>query len=393
MTLAPSDVTIGVVTALTAEALAIEAAMDNCTATEAAKDTNHYRVGTMPSKDPETPHGVALVCQVRDGTRNAASVCTDLLRSFAGVRCVIMTGIAGGMPALSDPSRDIRLGDIVSANEGVVDYGHVRSTSEGSTIRRHLDGLSYMLVDADQELKRDERDARPWEATLSRLAQGPFARPEPSTDPLYVQGADGASDQNGPRYPQVHRGLIGSADHLVRDPKLRDSLAEQHGLLAVEMEVAGIAVAATRRGAQWYVVRGISDYCDDDKNDAWHNYASLAAAAYVRALLAQCQPLGAPRNGPPPMRGIGVIVDTLLEVEQFRSMSERHTFLELLPHALRTSIREHERPRTHVVEIVRSCMRFPGGRDAFLAALRPMLPATSVDRQRVEQAIDQYWPE
>jgi len=33
------------------------------------------------------------------------------------------------------------------------------------------------------------------------------------------------------------------------------------------------------------VVRGICDYCDDNKNDLWQGYAAVVAAAYTRALL------------------------------------------------------------------------------------------------------------
>jgi len=49
------------------------------------------------------------------------------------------------------------------------------------------------------------------------------------------------------------------------------------------------------------VVRGVVDYCEDaGKNDTWHHYSSLAAAAYVRALLEQCVPLGPAKAAAPP---------------------------------------------------------------------------------------------
>ena len=50
------------------------------------------------------------------------------------------------------------------------------------------------------------------------------------------------------------------------------------------------ASAATLHGLGWYVVRGIADYCDPTKNDTWHPYAALAAAAYARALLSEVRP-------------------------------------------------------------------------------------------------------
>jgi len=40
------------------------------------------------------------------------------------------------------------------------------------------------------------------------------------------------------------------------------------------------------------MVRGISDYADRGFGTPWRKYASLAAAAYTRALLGACPPIG-----------------------------------------------------------------------------------------------------
>ncbi|KAF4919355.1 hypothetical protein CGCF245_v015741 [Colletotrichum fructicola] len=77
----------------------------------------------------------------------------------------------------------------------------------------------------------------------------------------------------------VHRGNIASGELVVKDARLRDRLAQQHGLLCFEMEAAG-AIA----DFPCLVVRGISDYCDSHKNDMWHGYAAAVAAAYARQL-------------------------------------------------------------------------------------------------------------
>ena len=39
-----------------------------------------------------------------------------------------------------------------------------------------------------------------------------------------------------------------------------------------------------RRG-RYFIVRGICDDCDKNKNDVWQPYAAVVAAAYTRALL------------------------------------------------------------------------------------------------------------
>lgn len=39
-------------------------------------------------------------------------------------------------------------------------------------------------------------------------------------------------------------------------------------------------------------IRGISDYADSHKNDDWHPYAAVVAAAYAKELLDVIQPSG-----------------------------------------------------------------------------------------------------
>ena len=67
---------------------------------------------------------------------------------------------------------------------------------------------------------------------------------------------------------------------------LRDELRDRFGVKAIEMEGAGVADASWEPKAGYLVVRGVCDYCDPNKNDLWHPYAAIVAAAYTRALLA-----------------------------------------------------------------------------------------------------------
>jgi nucleoside phosphorylase len=84
----------------------------------------------------------------------------------------------------------------------------------------------------------------------------------------------------------VFHGIIGSWNTLLRDHVLRDRLASQHNLRAIEMEGAGTAEAVWQFGKSYLIVRGICDYGDDrTKGDRWHGYAAAAAAAYAKSLL------------------------------------------------------------------------------------------------------------
>jgi nucleoside phosphorylase len=78
----------------------------------------------------------------------------------------------------------------------------------------------------------------------------------------------------------IHYGLIASGDQVIKDSEIRDSLAQQHGILCFEMEAAGLMDELPT-----LVIRGICDYCDSHKNKRWQGYAALAAAAYAKVFL------------------------------------------------------------------------------------------------------------
>lgn len=295
-------VRVGIVSALPVESAAIRVLVDDLRPVPAKpNDRNQYQEGSLPSVMPSRRHGVVLVLLPQDGTGNASSVCADLFRSYPELECVVMCGIAGGIPSPNEPGRHVRLGDIVVAEE-IVGYGHIRRVNGTDVLRRALSAPSSDLVRAANELRTNELayGVQPWRYSLDgedhRLKR--FARPDSETDKLYVGGAliahpDLSLTGHEPGWPKVHYGRIGSADVLMRDELRRDELASTHRIIAVEMEASGVASAAAERNRAWFVVRGIVDYCENTgKNDAWHPYASLAAAAYVRALLGACLPFG-----------------------------------------------------------------------------------------------------
>lgn len=80
--------------------------------------------------------------------------------------------------------------------------------------------------------------------------------------------------------PVVHNGLIASGNSLMRSPWRRDKLRDDWNVACFEMEAAGLM-----NDFPCIVIRGISDYCDSHKNDIWHPYAAVTAAAYAKDLL------------------------------------------------------------------------------------------------------------
>jgi nucleoside phosphorylase len=80
---------------------------------------------------------------------------------------------------------------------------------------------------------------------------------------------------------------------VVKDALVRDRLGQQFGALCVEMEAAGLM-----NHFPCLVIRGICDYADTHKNDAWHPYAAMTAAAYAKEVLYYVNPAQASHEKP-----------------------------------------------------------------------------------------------
>lgn len=402
-----SDIHIGIITALPTEYAALATFLDAVSDLPEKQDPHYYRSGLLPSKDPARPHHVVVALQTRDGTRGAASTCTDMARSFPGLRVFIMCGIAGGIPAPGDPKRDVCLGDVVVATGGIVDFGHVRRVDGVDSLRRPAPGISAALLRADRELQVMALGGEePWRAHLEAASADNerYRRPPAEADPLYRErsavragehGANAMTPRDPVQRPRIWRGVLGSSDILLRDVAFRDRLAVEHNVIAVEMEGAGIAAAAESHDRHWFEVRGVSDYCDNrTKNDIWHDYAALAAAAYIRGLLAVCPPFGGGATSrATSVNGLQAIVDTLLALPVMADDYQRRAILAQLPGAIRVAVPDSVTARLHVVGLVTTCERIPGGREALLDALGLALGTSAADYLHVEAVIRQNWPD
>ncbi|BCB76330.1 hypothetical protein GCM10022251_24680 [Phytohabitans flavus] len=304
----PRQPVIGLVTALPEEFAAMASLIDDEEECSVAGDPAEYVQGTVPSAHAERPHPVVLTLLTETGTNWAATAVANMLRSFESVDQVLMVGIAAGVPAPGEPHRHVRLGDVVVATWGIVDYDHVVDRPGAVTLRQGFPQPSALLAHRAKGLLAGElQGRRPWEDELTRvLAALPgFARPEAVTDRLYAHDGPDAREvwhpdptASGHRdgAPKVHEGRIGSANRSMRNTERRDELAREYDLRAIEMEGSGIGSSAFAGGRDWLVVRGISDYGDRRLGRLWRPYASAVAAAYTRALLRRCPPIS-PHGG------------------------------------------------------------------------------------------------
>ena len=286
----------GILTALPEEFAAMRSFIDDPRRANVEGDRADYLIGTMPSADPRLPHAVALTMLGETGNDAAASACTNLLRSYPSVHCLLMAGIAAGVPDPGQPERHVRLGDIVVGWD-IAEYDSVREHDDGPVSRRAFPPPSSLLQRRARLLEADEMAGdRPWEDLLTAQIRifPRFARPPESADVLYpsdgcdcpLQHPDPALTGHRAGQPKVHTGRIASGDRSLRSARKRDEIAACHDVLAIEMEGKGIGNTGFYEGVEWFTVRGISDYGDRHVTPAWRCYASMAAAAYVRALLA-----------------------------------------------------------------------------------------------------------
>src|SRR5262249_52485857 len=135
--------------------------------TSVPPDFARYVRGTLPSRDAGRSHQVVLTQTGDTGTNAAADAATNLSRSFPTVDCLLMVGIAAGVPDLRVPERHVRLGDVVVATLGIVDYAHVVVRDGRVELRRTFPRPWQLLRRVAATLQADELcGERPWERWL-----------------------------------------------------------------------------------------------------------------------------------------------------------------------------------------------------------------------------------
>ena len=291
---------IAVITALPKEAAAFNAMVDDvCTVTRAtAGRVRVYDVATSPALGGQ--HVIIHTCLGDMGNNVAATRAAVVLQQFPHIRYVIMLGIAGGIPYPTKSEEHVRLGDVVVSDRyGVVQYDFVKWERNEIRVRSRPNPPAAQLLEAVTRVRTEEaKGVRPWVKELaSREAPTGYERPSVTTDILFDSEdpnkiiSHPSDPQRDPDYPRVFYGAIASSNALLKNPLVRDKLRDTYGVKAVEMETSGIADATWDSDSGYLAIRGICDYCNEAKSDAWQNYASLMAAAYLRALLRHLPPL------------------------------------------------------------------------------------------------------
>jgi nucleoside phosphorylase len=302
------DYKVGWITALPIEAAAAKAMLDTVHSRLSTPDhdSNIYTFGHTNSGD-EVTHGGhnVVIASGRPGTTTAATVANNMRRTFPWLRIGLMVGIAGGVWHLDT---DVRLGDIVvgvhpKGEAGIVQYDYGKQIQDGAFVKTgSMNKAPAILLNAVAAVQADhlglDASEMAYVAHLERTKAKRFSK-RPAQDRLfnttYVHRTGPCDDcdkrelrdrpvREHATIPQVHYGPIASGNRVIRDAGFAEAVREKYSNLCFEMEAAGLDNFPS------LTIRGISDYCDTHKNDEWHQYAAVAAAAYAKELLSVIPP-------------------------------------------------------------------------------------------------------
>lgn len=302
---AAADYNVGWMCAITTEFVAAQALIDEEYQTPSHPvDENAYFCGRIGQ------HNVVIACLPigRYGISSAAVLATHMTRSFPNLTIKLMVGIGGGAPSSKN---DIRLGDVVVSkpvgqtggvihhqfgkiiqNQPFTNTGRLNSptptllNAAGHLYGRHRTHGHRINETVDVMLAKYPRLIKDFaKPQIDTLYQSTFLHPAKSSDDCRQTCDARYAIRRAPRpeyrdQPVIHYGLIASSDTLLKDALVRDQLAEREGVMCIEMEAAGLMDTF-----QCLVIRGICDYADTHKNDAWQGYAAAVAAAYAKELL------------------------------------------------------------------------------------------------------------
>lgn len=181
---------------------------------------------------------------------------------------MLLVGICGG---IIDATEDFQLGDVVVSD-------HVIYYEPGKT---KADGFEYRQIEFSER-------APDGTYRESKLLKAAIEHDERGWDAKGLIGVQWPGD-NPPRYrPRLKVGSICSGEKVIANSARAAELKELHPrVISIEMEAAGIAYACEAANTGFLVIKSVSDYANEEKNDRYREYAAATAAAFLYSLLAE----------------------------------------------------------------------------------------------------------
>ncbi|KAL2849960.1 hypothetical protein BJX68DRAFT_275805 [Aspergillus pseudodeflectus] len=279
-------------------------------------------------------HAVVVVTLPRMGKSHAASAASTLKVSFKNIKLALLVGICGAVPFKADRT-EIILGDVI-ISEMLVEFDFGREHEDGFERRRDtmfeaprppeevagllnqlrtpfiLNQLQNGLAQHLEGLMRSPQIRTTYPVlSQDKLYESSYIHKHQfdcygcsAQDALCKAAQDASCEQLGcdrnrlvprSRLPmasaserpthRVHFGSIGTADTVMRSAKRRDALARKEGIIAFEMEGAGVWTKFN-----CLIIKGVCDYADSHKNKDWQGYAAAVAASAAKEVLANYAP-------------------------------------------------------------------------------------------------------
>ncbi|XP_065202307.1 uncharacterized protein LOC135832761 isoform X2 [Planococcus citri] len=310
--------TIAIITAQYCEKVAVDALIEN-------KET-YVRYTTVGESNVYTLGNIGIhrvVCtklptvgHTREAMIAAGNTTTRLLGTFQKVDYVLLVGVGGGVPHYTDYKKHVRLGDVVISHavDGKMQvYTYCENakhdpesgTYEFETKDYHPTNL--VLQEIASKLKSETENSpsiAPWlkyieqgKKSLKKENNQDFSRPSVESDKLYMCIGEKAiievahpvptdGDNKFEGIPRIHTGPIAAGRVVARDEQLRQAFALHSSALAFDSEFDSVIESVIGSCRESFaIVRGIADYRDGTKRSEWQPFASMSAAAVVKAII------------------------------------------------------------------------------------------------------------
>ncbi|KAF9878907.1 nacht and ankyrin domain protein [Colletotrichum karsti] len=291
----------------------------------------------------------SLLVSCEPGKVNAATVTGSIQVTYTGIKLAVVAGICGGVPRIGT-DQELRLGDVV-ISKSIFQYDYGRKNPDkfrpkediedvlpmpGRQIRSFLSNLQQRDANLALQLETNRILQVVQRQEVEKYDIPKYGRPDEEDDYLYEadyvhrhrdsrqcdckesgaceEARDASCDELGcedshrvprPRKRQklqdgnsssldvspqvrVRFGRFGSGDTVMKSGRDRDTIASQHGLMAFEMEGAGVR----SHNHDSIIVKAVCDYADSHKNKSWQNFSAAVAASATKAVLESfsCEP-------------------------------------------------------------------------------------------------------
>lgn len=290
-------------------------------------DPNTYTLGQLGG------HDVVVVWMPSEGNSLSSGATASLTSSFPRIDLALLVGVCAGVPWYSKSDRDVEviLGDVVIST-AVVEYDHgrqfsdafrrketlsqapiaIRSRINQISSRRLTEVITSNISNYMKDLARSKPDYAYPGVNMDKLFNPEYihkhhhvnaencvvcSEHQSNTSPICEQARTATCqelqcDENQLVYrrrlnsgtaspaPAIHFGRIASGNVVMKSGYYRDIHARNEGVIAFEMEAAGIW---SRMAC--IVIKGVCDYADSHKNKRFQEYAAASAAACARAVL------------------------------------------------------------------------------------------------------------